>query len=272
MTEVKLHQVSVDDMKLTVYDPVVMLKFAIRVAKGDLLDDIYADPTMPSRVVMQSWIVAHPEADAAFKAAREMSALAFEEEAIKKLRELAKAPGTPQKVSATRALTEQLRWSAERRNPKTFGAQAATKVVVPIHISTPLNLDPNKITAGAGQTESIYDIQATVVKDAPTAPDEAPAPVKPLVPIDMLRAPGRPVGPVKVQHREGFDQTTEEEREAAYQAYLDDPERAANRKAELKREKDRKRMQEMRDKVRAAGGNPNAMSYKEMREWLATQS
>lgn len=213
----------VEDLRIPVFDPVLMLKVALEVAKGELLKNVLMKPGMPSMSTVQHWISIEPTAARALKSARELSAMAFEEEAIEIGRTRAKDPGTGQKVRAAEVLMNQLRWSAGRRDPKNFGDQSTTRIVVPVHITTPLPLtEEAAVEAGEKAEVNIYDVEAKVV--VPADPDNLLIDQDPdaeLVPIKEKKKPGRIKGS---RSSPSFDKQvlarTPEERDRAFQEYL----------------------------------------------------
>lgn len=163
------------DRFVTAYDPGIALAIVEKVAEGELLKNICTiENGFPSKQTFLKWVSREPELAKAYQAAMAISALSFEEEAIDEARKSYKSPGTAQAVSAAGKLIDQLRWSAARRNPQHYGDKSQTQVVVPVHISTSLNL-------GEGSTqqvvEEIPDIY-TLSIEAPAVEDDA----KPLLP------------------------------------------------------------------------------------------
>lgn len=138
-----LPSVVVAGRKYTRYDPGVALDIIEKIAEGELLRDICdpkAEHPTVSRDTFLRWVATVPELAPAYAAAQRISALSFEEEAISDARRVARAPGSPQNVSAAVAKMKQLQWSAERRDPTKYSAKGDTKIVVPITINSSLNL------------------------------------------------------------------------------------------------------------------------------------
>jgi hypothetical protein len=138
---------------LTRYDPAHALSIVERIAEGELLRDITRRDAVPktvTRTTFLKWVSTVPELAKAYEAAKVLSSLAFEEEAIDKARKTAQAPGSPQNVSAANLLVSQLRWSATRRNPTQYSDKGNLNIVVPINISTPLDLGSG---VGGAETE-----------------------------------------------------------------------------------------------------------------------
>lgn len=157
------------DRFVTAYDPGIALSIVERVADGELLKEICTlDNGMPAKSTFLRWVARVPELQAAYQAARLLSAASMEEEAIETGRRIAKSPGTAQAVSAANTLIAQLRWSAGRRDPQQFGDRASTQVVVPIHISTSLNLGEG----GASTLSEVPDIYTIEVEPTPAKPEQ----------------------------------------------------------------------------------------------------
>lgn len=135
--------ISVKGRKYTKYDPNVALDIVERLAEGELLSDICARNAVPRTVARSTflrWVSTVPELSKAYAAAQRISALALEEKALSFAVEMKDKPGTPQRVSAGNAYLSQLRWSAARRDPTKYSDKGNTTVVVPVNISTSLDL------------------------------------------------------------------------------------------------------------------------------------
>lgn len=111
------------------------------------------------------WRIEHPELQRAYVAAREISAESFEEEALDDVRDLRRDPGTPVDVAASRALHDQLRWSAARRNPEQYGDKSQVKVQVPVQINTVLNLGEGNVPSIPSDEIYTIETKGTVVKE-----------------------------------------------------------------------------------------------------------
>jgi hypothetical protein len=159
--DLNLPVLNVNGRYYTAYDPNIALDIIERIAEGELLSDI-TKPNIEPRTVARStflrWVTLYPELAKAYAAAQRISALAFEEMAIAKAREIAKEPGTPARVSAYNTYISQLRWSAARRDPTKYSDKGDTKVVVPISINTNLDLGPG-VTKGDVEVPDIYTIK-----------------------------------------------------------------------------------------------------------------
>lgn len=157
-----LPALSVADRNYTAYDPNIALDIIEKIAEGELLVDITSTGNQ-HRVVARStflrWLTLYPELAKAYAAAKRLSALAFEEQAMLKAREIAKEPGTPARVSAFNTLINQLRWSAARRDPTNYSDKGDTKVVVPITINSNLDLGKGSGRTSDAEVPNIYTIK-----------------------------------------------------------------------------------------------------------------
>lgn len=127
----------------TKYNPDIALDIVERIADGELLSKITAKDAVPLTVTKQTflrWVSSVPELQAAYSAALQLSAHAFEEKAIERAERVAQAPGSPQNVSAASLLISQYRWSAARRNPTRYSDKGNTQIVVPVNINTTLDM------------------------------------------------------------------------------------------------------------------------------------
>lgn len=127
---------------VTAYDNELALTICERIAEGQTLTAICRDDGMPHRQTFHRWVVNYPELARAYAAAREISAHSMEEEALEIARTLATEGRdfTSTKVRAYDTAIGQLRWSASRRNPKTYSERGAVQITVPIQINTSLDL------------------------------------------------------------------------------------------------------------------------------------
>lgn len=139
-----------------------------RIAFGDTLDEAASQPGLPTREQFLGWVMRYSELNLLYSKAREVSAFALEDEALAKLKALCKEPGSPQKVSAFKALVEQMRWSAAKRNPQVFSDKAAMNVVVPIQITTSLDMGGGS-SIGTKEFPNIYDMKAAVTQEVAVA-------------------------------------------------------------------------------------------------------
>lgn len=159
----KLPREEIGGRFLTAYDPKIAVAIIEKLAEGQLLRDICTEENgMPHRTTFMKWVSREPELAQAYMAARELSAMSMEEEAIDVSRKLLVDPGTAQRVSAANTLINQLRWSASRRDPKQFGDRAQTQITVPIHITTSLDMGP-----GGGSIAELPDIYTIDVTPEP---------------------------------------------------------------------------------------------------------
>lgn len=138
-----LARIEVNGKRYTKYDPTIAIDIVERVAEGELLQDICAkDAAVPTvaKTTFMRWVSTVPELQKAFAAAKQLSALSFEEKAISKAEATAKDPKSPQNVSAASLLVHQYQWSAARRNPTVYSDKGNTQIVVPVNISTTLDM------------------------------------------------------------------------------------------------------------------------------------
>lgn len=250
--------------RLTAYDPQALLRVLERVAGGDLLIDLEKEPGFPRRLTVMQWIMADGAAARAFQAAVELSALAMEEKALAMGKQIAGAPESGTKVRAYEVAMNQLRWSASRRNPKKFGEQRQTQIVVPVTINTSLPMGGAQVGTGTEEHPNIYQIEAKVTIGDGREEEAAIEEAAQMDPEEKFieYSPDPDHGPRKqvlVPGEQG----------------IPDPDRAAlverRYQAKLKKNKeDRERLARIKDRVRATGKLPGDMSYKEMREWLET--
>lgn len=176
-----LKRTTIGGRTLTSYDPHLALEIVERVAEGETLVKITEEKRFPTRGTFMKWMARVPELREAYMAARELSALAFEEEAIENARSLRKSPGTAQAVRAADIAINQLRWSASRRDPKNYGDKGLASTIVPVTIQTTLNLGEGS-KQGQAEIPDIYTIDVT--------PVEAP-PVKSLLDTKKEPPPGK---------------------------------------------------------------------------------
>lgn len=178
---------------LTAYDPDIAMRIVEKVAEGELLIDI-CDPKntdgFPHRTTFNRWVILFPELAKAYHAARQMSAMPFEEKALKLSEELRIDPGNGTKVRAYEVALNQLRWSASRRDPSQFGDKANVNIKVPVQIITALNLGQEGGALLEGKAENVYDLSAVVDVESSEVEQED------LTPIDidgpMKRSPNAP--------------------------------------------------------------------------------
>ena len=166
-----------DGREVTFFNEDLALRIVERLAAGDLLRDICADPGMPHWTTFHRWVVLSPPLARAYHAARELSAQAFEEEAIGMARTIKETQKDGTQVRAFEVAMNQLRWSAARRDPGRFGDKTNVSVRVPIQINTSLNLGEDTVTSTV-EYPNIYTLEATVVEAGnaavPQDPGETP--------------------------------------------------------------------------------------------------
>lgn len=157
----KLPAIEVGGRFFTKYVPTIALDIVERIADGELLSKITApnaDPLTITKQTFMRWVATVPELQTAYAAALQLSAHSFEEKAIDKAERTALAPGTPQNVSAASLLISQYRWSAARRNPTRYSDKGNTQIVVPVNISTTLDMG-NKRQSVEVEVPDIYTIK-----------------------------------------------------------------------------------------------------------------
>jgi hypothetical protein len=152
----------------------IAVKFLDFVAEGRTVKDITEnEPNMPTRQTLYRWLTLYKEFNAAYWAAKELSAAALEDRALDiagKLEKESELTGT--RISALKEAMVQFRWSAARRDPKRYGGNApVTAVTVPIQVNTTLDLN-----TGAGEMDG-YSFTARIAQpieegtsDEPQAP------------------------------------------------------------------------------------------------------
>ena len=112
------------------------------------------------------WVATYPELRKAYDAAKLMSAYVMEEEALDIARGKLVDPGSQNSLRAATLAVDQLRWSATRRDPKSYSDKGNQAIVVPIHINTSLDLGAEG-AAGQG-TVDFPDIYALSAKTEQT--------------------------------------------------------------------------------------------------------
>lgn len=170
---------------MTTYDPNIALRIVERMAEGETMTSVCTGKEgFPHRDTFRRWMVNHPDLARAVEAARIISAGSFEEEALEAARDIRRNPKDGTNVRATEVYINQLRWSAERRDPSKYGARQQVSVRVPIQINTTLDLGSASIGAGTAEHPDIYKLEAKVAK--------------PIVDIEETNEPlvkGRPIVP-----------------------------------------------------------------------------
>lgn len=142
------------------------------VTTGKTLTEIESQPEMPSKDIVIHWLLRNPELMQRFTAAREISGYTLEDEALSLLRQkAATGAAKPGDLKAIEMLVQQLRWSAEKRNPQVYARQGVVQVTVPIQINTSLDLAQGP-GAGTKEHPDIYELQAVNVTDDPDADAE----------------------------------------------------------------------------------------------------
>lgn len=166
--EAKLPATKMGGRFVTTYNPHIALEIVERIAQGETINSICArESGFPHPVTFKRWVVNNPDLAKAVDAARKLSAMSLEEEAIDAARQIKLSQKDGTQVRAYEVLLQQLRWSAERRDPATFGARTPVNIRVPIQINT--TLDMGKNASGEIDGKSIYTIEASQNVSADTA-------------------------------------------------------------------------------------------------------
>lgn len=145
-----------------------------RIASGETLRSISKEDGMPSAATFLRWAHDNNALGKAYLAARELSATLLEEEALDLGRELidivdsVNAPA----VAAFNAAMNQLRWSASKRDPGSFGDKQTVNVRVPISINTTLNLGADGEQSGGSNIPDVYTIDLEAVPELEFQPPE----------------------------------------------------------------------------------------------------
>lgn len=157
---------------VTIYTPERALDIVEHVASGGLLKEVCTGKDgFPVPSTFNRWCAQYPDLHKAYLAARELSALSLEEEALGLARKLkaGSADITGVKVRAFEVAMAQFRWSAVRRDPKRYGQSAEKSSAVNIQINTTLDLGDG---GGPGlEGQAIYSVTAHVPVAAPEEPD-----------------------------------------------------------------------------------------------------
>lgn len=153
---------------VTKYDPAMALEVLEKIAAGETLSKICTPGSKyPHPTTFKRWVVNHPELAKAYEAARIMSGVALEEEALDMAREIKAKQRDGTQVRAFEVAMQQLRWSAERRDPEKFANRGAVNIRIPIQINTTLDLGSQGGSEIDGK--SIYTISAKHRNDVETA-------------------------------------------------------------------------------------------------------
>lgn len=149
----------------SVFRPELATAIIERVAEGETLSQICESDGMPNPTTFRRWALAREEVWEAFQAARELKADSLFDEALDLARAIRKEPGGPQHVRAYDIAMNHLRWAAGKLNPQRYSDRSQISFTVPIQINTTLDLGQG----GSGHTEenSVYDLTAKVVEEAP---------------------------------------------------------------------------------------------------------
>lgn len=150
--DLHLPRTQVGNRWFTRYDPEIALDIIIHITEGETLASICAKGSgRPATSTFYRWAREHKELRDAYQAAKEISAFAFEDEALETARTSYQNPGTNEKLRAANMLIDQLRWSAARRNPASFNDRGNQALIVPINIQTTLDVgDENSVSSKGG--------------------------------------------------------------------------------------------------------------------------
>lgn len=142
------------------------LDIVTKVAEGKTLRSVcVVDKGYPSVTTFLRWVSEYPDLRNAFEAAKTMSAYVMEEEAIDLARSATEEKPNQNTLRALTLAIDQLRWSATRRDPKSYSDKGNQAVVVPIHISTPLDLGTGSFNAaGTAEHPDIYSLSAKLLE------------------------------------------------------------------------------------------------------------
>lgn len=148
-------------------DHEIGLQVLERLAVGRSLAEIAEVPGMPSKETFLVWVMQSPALAQAYAKAREVSSYAMEDEALTLLRRMKENEVmTAPKAKALDLLVQQLRWSAEKRNPLTYSRQNNVNLQIPVQINTNLDLGDHKAGGGTSEFPNIYELTAETVVPA----------------------------------------------------------------------------------------------------------
>ncbi len=152
--------------RITKFSPQKALEIVERVAAGETLTEICTVKNkLPSVKTFMKWVATMPDLQKAYMAAKSLSAMSMEEEALNTARSQYREPGSQNKIRAATLLIDQLRWSATRRDPKQYSEKGSQNIVVPIHINTSLDMGADMAaTGGTSEYPDIYKLEAQVEK------------------------------------------------------------------------------------------------------------
>lgn len=178
------------------FDPKVAVTICERIAEGETLSAICAQPGMPSRSAFRQWVLKDKELRSAYEAARELQAHSLFEEALDITRILKAGKDGEDKldnnrVNAFRVALDNLRWAAGKLNPAQYGERADPRGVVAIQIVTPLNLGQGDRQRDPIAGENLYTLKATI--ETPHDPGDQEAHDAGSRPSDQANSDGRPL-------------------------------------------------------------------------------
>lgn len=185
--EAKLPRVERRGRWYTKYDPEMALEIVVRVSEGETLTSICKrGGPMCATSTFHRWCSEEPELRKAYLAAREISAYSMEDRALDTAQGAYDQPHTSEKLQGAKMLIDQLRWSASRRNPKEFSDKGNQSVVVPVQITTSLDLGAGLVTNHI-DGQDIYSLDLKPQEGLEGPEDTAPAGVLPERASEPLR-------------------------------------------------------------------------------------
>lgn len=174
----------------------------------------------------QRWVISHPELRKAYLAARELSAFAFEDEALRMAKSLSNQEiRDSAMVRAFDVAMNQLRWSASKRNPREYGEKSSHSITVPIQINTSLDLGQGGVPKNVD--ENVYNIKGLVKVPVPELLEPSGEP------IVTYRPGGRPVGSKDKDHDPGMPTAAEMKERRRQKKLLDERKEILHEEAAL---------------------------------------
>lgn len=161
---------------LTALEADVALSVCEQIALGETLTAVCAKENagkFPAHITFVRWMLMHPWVKQAYDAALELRAYALEDEALIAARGALNAKKDA--VPGIRTMLEQLRWSAEKGNTKQYGNKGVATTIVPIHITTSMNLGQPG-AEDAVSPDNVWKVEAKVPDLIEHGPVEAAMP------------------------------------------------------------------------------------------------
>ena len=137
--------------RMSEYTQDVASTIIIRVARGQTLTQICAEPSMPSLDTWRGWVLRYPDLRDAYESAKRMKAAVLFDEALDLVRWLKNQrflAGDAVDVNAKRVALQGLQTAAGKLDPQQFGDRSLTVPSLTIQINTNLDL-------GAGPREEL---------------------------------------------------------------------------------------------------------------------